>query len=490
MNLISQFIALIKLHIAIVKMILKKIYIPERLKFILFLLAIFFSPFYLIFKLTIYSDTSLWMLHGAIITVLFIILIIDRVAKPQNNNVIVRSHLDKLVMSLLIYFIWLAIFGVINGSSFSGLPRIFWQFIIGVMVYFVAKKHLSDKRLKTLEIFIWVMFLIAISLFSTEIIAVNFFGQKSFFWSLAFYEQGLQERAHISYGGASLSWLAFRRITGFFSNHAIAATFISIGVIFSLFKILLIKINFKRLTVFVLTALTFIFACSRFPVAGFMIALVIAFLIMPIKYKQRLIIFLIILTIISTIAIVFSGKNVKILLKTMYVEKMYTELFKGDVIFGTAARYINRDWKIFKNYVKQKPLIFLTGSGFGYFDDHTMSLGGEFGWLIFFYRMGLVGYSLIGIVMFKVIKKVKEALQDAQMDNQRKYLMLACQSYMITALVATFHSGAMFHSANYFFFFLCLAIIAFIDERRQIDYNNSTQASKNYELFNNRTRVQ
>ena len=70
----------------------------QSIEWYLLLLSLFISPFYLIFKYAILQNSPLWMLHGIIIIVLFILVFLGKIFRLSLKNYsIVFSKLDILI---------------------------------------------------------------------------------------------------------------------------------------------------------------------------------------------------------------------------------------------------------------------------------------------------------------------------------------------------------------------------------------------------------
>ena len=232
--------------------------------------------------------------------------------------------------------------------------------------------------------------------------------------------------------------------------------------------------NLRRLLALIICSLGLVFSFSRFVVFGFCLSLFLAFLVMRKGYKYKFLSFFIIILLIVGTSFFLSNNNIKTLLKTWYYEKPFKDLFKGSSPLGNARFLFERDLAVLGEYINENPLIIFTGSGFGYFEDESLEIStGDFGWLTFFNRVGLFGLFIIIVIVFKTLSKTIKAVKDRNMNPYLKYITLASQSYIVTSIFATFHSGAMFHSANYYFLFIAIALIAFIDEKRQKELYSS-----------------
>lgn len=437
----------------------------DRQGFFLLMLAICFAPFFLIFKYTIFYGTPFWVFHGLTVIALFLIFFSNKLIK---GNLYVISNIDLWMHVLFFYYLWLCFFAILLGSEASNFYRVFWQYVIGLMVYFLTVNYLNFDRIKIIEnIFCFLSFIVAV-LFLSEWTIVHLLGMKSFPWSLAMHEHGLIKKYYVSYGGGSLSWYHLIRIGGTLGTYPMTSLFMGLGTIFLFFRAWIMGFNLRTLIMLIVCSLGLILSFSRFTVVGVLISILFTSLLLNRKYKWRLFYLVTTFFIIAMLSYIFANDDVRIMLKGFYFEKLFIDIFAGEIPFGSVSIHLKNIIAIMGEYIMScSPLVLLTGSGFGYFQGETAGLAvssGDFGWASHFNRVGGFGFFIIGMILFQLIKKTYIVSKNRYIDPYLKYIMISSLSFVLASIIATFHYGAMHHSGNYYCFFMAIGLIAYVDQ--------------------------
>jgi len=442
----------------------------HKWEFRLLLVAISLAPFYLIFKIAVLDYTPLWLLHGIILIVLFVFLLIKVLIQPSNShNHLIKSDLDKWMMFIFLYFIWQLLFGVMLGSSIKDVFRLFWQWIVGFFAFFLIKNYLNENRLKLLEkTIITISFIVAL-FFIIEVVKVNVLGGKSFFWSLRFFEEGIISSYYINKyeGWASLEWGRYKRLGGPLGAYPYTQLFISLSFYFLFFKIIYLRRNWKTKLLFIISAVATLVTFYRTGFVAIIVMLSFYFIIASPDKRKYLIKFGSIIISILLILIITIDENVRILFKTFFWDKLIIDtLFKEVPIYyhGDAPHIISRNFELLGDYISWNPLLIFFGSGFGYHNLSTLNVNsGDLGWTTFFPKVGLFGSFLIFVVLIKLAIIINSINKQVNNNSYYQCLCVASFCYIGQCVLSTFHSGALFHSANYIYFFLLIGLISHIE---------------------------
>lgn len=444
--------------------------VSNKYKFIVSLSALCFSPFYLIFKYSIFPNIPIWVYSGLVIIGLFLITFIE---KSLKNNWLPISKIDFFMYIVLIYHLWLCFQAIVLGSSPVGIARQFWQYFIPLMVYFIMVSYLNIDRIKVLEKVICFLSFIVSFIFIAEWVTVHLLGAPSF--------QITQDMilnsnlAEVDYPRASfknsipLSLIYRLRIVGLLGayNHN-TSLFMIFGLVFLLFRTIFDKTNKVTLFMLITCIIAIILCLSRTTIIAFITSVFISFTMLNKKHKKNLIkvftyCFSSLLMVLLSLGTVYWD-----LIKVFYFEKVFN---LNNSHSTHASEGISSEAYEYFLFLLDKPIVFFTGTGLGYWTrsrDSISMIGADFGFITIHSLFGTFGFLLVFIPLLLLIKRTKMIMSSLNSNLFFQQISISCFTCILLGLISCLHYSPLFHHANYIIYFTIISILVYIDSKHTL----------------------
>jgi hypothetical protein len=430
--------------------------VKDKYIFFLLMVAISFSPFYLMTKYTIFRGTPFWSFSGCLIIAIFLLVCVNGLMK---GNLQAISQIDLLMKILFSCYILLCLWALFLGSDLFGVTRRFWQYCIGVMVYFIMVKTLNYKRIQIVETILCILSVVVAMLFLCEWVNVNVLGKRSMPWSLALNEAGVTKDYFISHGGASLTIGQVKRISGPLGTYAHTSLFVALGTIFLFFRMLIMGRSKKVFIAFIICLSAFVLCFYRTSLIALILSLVVAYLLLDVKNKKKLFRLSLRYFILLGIVICIVGGDMRGILYKFYYEKIIIDSFASS---GGAFKHIASEYGGYIESFFNNPAITFVGTGLGYPQFESYG-SGDTGWVSVATTVGIPVVALQVLIMACLIKKTRFLLRDRHVDPYLHHIALSSLVFILVSIFSLSHSGAMNVSANYFCFYAMIGMIVSVD---------------------------
>jgi len=425
------------------------------IKHFLLLIVLFSAPFYLVFKYSIFYGTQYWIFPAILVILLFANSLLGFVSTTSPHY---SSSINILMRIIFLYYIYLCFQAIFLGSTIDGLILRIWQHLIPILIFFPAVNILSNKQriLFTMKFMAIVSVLIAI-LFLTEWVSVNIFRNASFPWTLKMIESEAINSQYGSLGGKSIfdfSSSVFR-VGGPLMQMNSTALFIVYSVAYYLSK-LSFRVKFTYIINISISVIALFLISGRTAVGAFVIAIVLTNKLIKIKSLEKLLFEKLWLILIMVSIIIFFGSN--------FINSIVQKLYYAENIFMIAGPIsaILDEFNLYIYHILENPIIFIVGSGFGYFEDPSLHFySADFGIAYFLYMIGLFGTILIILFLtnfYKVVRLISKLLAVGN-DEDAVTIFITSVLFVITAIVSSIHYVPLFHFANYIFFYISIAAV-------------------------------
>lgn len=415
-----------------------------------------YSPFYLIFKSTIFLNTPFWSINAWAILILFLFFINQKIL---NKKWVYYSSIDLLMHLILFYFIWLIFQAAIFGSTIADILKRAWQHLIPLLFYFISYRVFDFQMLKKIETVTIIISSIISTLFILEWIFVNMLGMPSFYWSIAIADQQQGMDFYTSRNsGTGLTDIFLKRIGGPLGTYHMTSLFIAFGLVFSMNKIIY---TFKKSKIFLLlyciNLIAFIMTFSRTVLIAYLIATFFCYFVLNPKMKKLFINFNFSTIIILSISIsFFIGEKIYNLIKIFLFDKVVIDIF---IKRTSALDTILENAYIYFKYIAVNPILFFTGTGLGYFGNAFSILGSDFGLVTIHNLIGTFGFLFFGILYFK-LKKQSQVIIKLPLNIEIKSIIISSFTCITISILSFLHYSPLFHIGNYLMFYLFIAIIS------------------------------